>query len=121
LLSESSELDSVSTVSELDHRHHPFNLGKPSNDKIWYHIYKKERKEKKTRASKPKIFKYCNLIAVRKNIIREKSRFGDTMGYICLEELESWDIDYKWQLDIAESIIKSNHIKLEHMEGILIK
>ena len=109
----------MATVTELDHRHHPFNLGKPKSEILWSHIYANERKKSKTRISKPKVFKYCNLIAVRKDIIKKKSRFGNNMGYLCLGELESWDIDYKWQLDLAEIILKMKHIELEHMQDIL--
>ena len=38
------------------------------------------------------------------------------MGYIVCDELLSWDIDYKWQLEAAEMLIKSKHVNLNHME-----
>ena len=56
LLKNNKQFDSVTTVSELDHRHHPYNLGKPISPIKWEHIFLNERNEKKT-AKKSKVIK----------------------------------------------------------------
>ncbi len=119
MLKNNKQFDSVTTVSELDHRHHPYNLGKPISSNKWEHIFSDERKEKRTRVSKPKFFKFSNLIAVRAEIIKNSSRFGKSMGYLVTDEIDSWDIDYKWQADLAETLILKRHIKLNHMNDLL--
>jgi len=44
MLRNKQELDSVTTMCELDHRHHPYNLSFSGDDNCWDFIFKNERK-----------------------------------------------------------------------------
>ena len=53
----------------------------------------------------------CGLIGnKRAEVIKNSGRFGKSMGYLVTDEIDSWDIDYKWQADLAETLILKRHI-----------
>lgn len=106
LLEDNPELDTMLTVSKLDHRHHPLNLGFPINELHWQFSDPKQRQKLKSRQSKPTFHKFCNLFVVRTEQILSGSRFGKKIGYLELPEIFSQDMDTELDFVIAEAILK---------------
>ena len=116
LLRRDSELESVTTMAELDHRHHPYNLSFKGEDDRWNFIFEEERKVAKARQEKPIAMKFGNLFAARTKTMLEKGRFGDIKGAIMIDSIYSWDIDHEWELDIAENLIDTGKVNLPHIK-----
>lgn len=110
------ELDSVTTMTELDHRHHPFNLAYPAEGGHWEFISAAERKVAKTRQSKPVALKFGNLFAARNDTMLREGRFGKVKGSVLIDPIYSWDIDYAWELHVAESLIAGKFVDLPHLQ-----
>ena len=115
LLNNNNNFDSVATYSLLDHRHHPYNLSKISEDNKFEFIHEIQRKKNKTRQSKPNYYKFANLFVSRIPSFLKNGRFGNNKGGIIIDSIYSWDIDYDWELNIAEFIINSDIVKLNHL------
>jgi CMP-N,N'-diacetyllegionaminic acid synthase len=117
LLHENADIDSVTTMCELDHRHHPYNLAFPSKgEDRWGFMFEKERNEAHSRQSKPTALKFGNLFAVRVETMLNVGRFGINKGFVLIDQLYSWDVDYSWELDIAEFLIKNRIVNLPHIK-----
>lgn len=114
-LREEPELDSVTTMTELDHRHHPFNLAYPEARGRWEFISAAERKAARTRQSKPVALKFGNLFAARGETMLSEGRFGKVKGSVLIDPIYSWDIDYAWELHAAETLIAGNFVDLPHL------
>lgn len=109
------ELDSVTTMTELDHRHHPFNLAYPADGGRWEFISPAERKAAKTRQSKPVALKFGNLFAARSETMLNEGRFGRVKGSVMIDPIYSWDVDYEWELHAAESALAGEFVELPHL------
>lgn len=109
------ELDSVTTMTELDHRHHPYNLAFPQERGRWEFIFAEERKAARSRQSKPVALKFGNLFAARCETMLNEGRFGHVKGSVLIEPLYSWDVDYPWELHVAESLLVSGVVNLPHI------
>lgn len=104
------KLDSVTTMSTVDHRHHPYNLAFVEDNERWEFCFPEERSAARSRQAKPVVLKFCNLFAARKQTFLTHGRFGPTKGAVLVDELYSWDIDYEWQLMMAELMIEKGVI-----------
>ena len=109
------ELDSVTTMSELDHRHHPYNLAFPCNGDRWEFVSAAERNAARIRQSKPVALKFGNLFAARNETMLTEGRFGKVKGSVLIAPIYSWDVDYPWELHAAESLISGNFVSLPHL------
>lgn len=114
-LREEPELDSVTTMAELDHRHHPYNLAFPEAQGRWEFISAAERKSARTRQSKPVALKFGNLFAARCETMLTEGRFGKVKGSVLIDPIYSWDIDYAWELHAAEALIAGKFVELPHV------
>lgn len=114
-LCEEPELDSVTTMAQLDHRHHPYNLAFPEAGGRWEFISAAKRKATRTRQSKPVALKFGNLFAARCETMLNEGRFGKVKGSVLIDPIYSWDIDYAWELHVAESLIASKLVDLPHL------
>ncbi len=110
-------LDSVTTMSRLDHRKHPYNLSFVRDDGSWEFMFAKERSGARTRQSKPPAQMFCNLFAVRTQTLLDKGRFGDRKGSVPVDDLYAWDIDFPWELDVAGFLIEEGLVDLSHRRG----
>jgi len=110
MLNTSPDLQSVTTMSPLDHRHHPYNLSFPTGNCTWEFFFPKERAESISRQSKPAAQKFCNLFAARTECFLTQGRFGTIKGYIELDPVFAWDIDYEWELVLAETLISRGFV-----------
>ena len=113
-LRDESALDSVTTMSQLDHRKHPYNLSFIRDDGTWEFIFAQERADARTRQSKPKAQMFCNLFAARIRTMMTKGRFGDRKGSVLIDDLYAWDIDFPWELEVAEFLIEKGFVDLTH-------
>lgn len=113
LLNKEQNLQSVTSMSQLDHRHHPYNLSFPAADGTWDFCFTTERAASLTRQSKPVAQKFCNLFASRSQSFLSHGRFGEVKGSIELDPLYAWDIDYEWELAVAETLIEKGYVDLD--------
>jgi CMP-N-acetylneuraminic acid synthetase len=109
------QLDSVTTMAELDHRHHPYNLSFLQTDGCWEFNFPRERNESLSRQSKPTALKFGNLFAVRTETMLNEGRFGRIKGAVLIDPIYSWDIDYPWELHVAESLLTNGFVSLPHI------
>lgn len=112
------DLDSVTTMAELDHRHHPYNLAFPDGSGNWEFIFAKERQEARSRQSKPVALKFGNLFAARAVTMLSVGRFGPVKGVVLIDGVYSWDIDHEWELQVAEGMMASGVVSLPHMDDV---
>lgn len=110
-----ARLDSVTTMCEVDHRHHPYNLATTNVDGSWDFIFHDERRLASTRQSKPLTYKFGNLFAMRPQTILNEDRFGQLKGSILIDPLYSWDVDFSWELSVAENLIQNQVVRLPHI------
>lgn len=115
LLRAEPELDSVTTMAELDHRHHPYNLGFMKKKRRWEFFFEEERNEARSRQSKPSALKFGNLFAARCETMLSVGRFGRVKGAVLIDPIYSWDIDHQWQLHVAESLLTNGLVNLPHI------
>lgn len=116
LLRTESELDSVTTMAELDHRHHPYNLSFKKEGGRWEFLFEEERNQARSRQSKPSALKFGNLFAVRSETMLSIGRFGHVKGAVLIDPIYSWDIDEKWELRVAEILIGNGLVNLPHIK-----
>ena len=43
-----------------------------------------------------------------------KGRFGESKGAVVVDPIYAWDIDYEWELEIAEFFINRGMVDLTH-------
>lgn len=109
------DLDSVTTMTELDHRHHPYNLAFPGEGGRWEFICAAERQAARTRQSKPVALKFGNLFAARTDTMLQEGRFGKVKGSVLIDPIYAWDVDYPWELHAAESLLLNGFVDLPHV------
>lgn len=110
------ELDSVTTMTILDHRHHPYNLAFPHEGGRWEFIFAKERMASQNRQSKPPALKFGNLFAARCETFLRSGRFGEVKGSVLIDPIYAWDIDYQWEMHVAEALMADGLVNLPHLE-----
>lgn len=108
------ELDSVTTMSQLDHRKHPYNLSYIGEDGRWEFLFPEERDAAKSRQSKPPAQMFCNLFAAKASTFLSGGRFGAIKGSVLIDEVYAWDIDFEWQLVLAETMMKKGFVDLAY-------
>jgi CMP-N-acetylneuraminic acid synthetase len=111
-LSSESDLDSVTTMAELDHRGHPYNLSFMPGDDRWEFIFVEERAQAKSRQAKPKALKFGNLFAAKVDTMLGQGRFGTSKGAVMIDPIYAWDIDYPWELHVAEYLLDRGLVDL---------
>ena len=104
--------DSLTTMSEVDHRCHPYNVSRIQENGGWEFLHARERRLAKVRQDKPKVQIFCNLFAVRTETLETLGRFGKNKGSILLDAKYAWDIDVEWELKLAEFMINENLVDL---------
>ncbi|MCG8509306.1 MAG: acylneuraminate cytidylyltransferase family protein [Rhodospirillales bacterium] len=113
MLKDCPDLDSVTTMSPVDHRHHPYNLSFMSESGRWEFCFADERENARSRQAKPPAQTFCNLFAARTETFLSHGRFGRTKGCVVVDPLYAWDIDYEWELVLAETLIERGYVDLE--------
>ena len=114
MLWDNPNFDSVTTMSELSHRVHPYNLSFVEPDGRWEFIYAKEREQARSRQKKPSAQMFCNVFAARTETMLTKGRFGDRKGSVLIDELYAWDIDFEWELAVADFLLEKGFVDLAH-------
>lgn len=109
------ELDSVTTMAELDHRHHPYNLAFPQEGGRWEFVFAEARRAARSRQSKPVALKFGNLFAARRETMLNEGRFGKVKGSVLIDPIYAWDVDYPWELHAAEAMLAGGFVSLPHM------
>lgn len=113
-LIENPQWDSLITMSKVDHRFHPYNLSLVQESGDWQFLFEENRRKSRARQEKPDAQSFCNLFAVRKDVLQNHGRFGEAKGSILLDNIYAWDIDYAWELAVAEHLLNSGFVALDH-------
>jgi N-acylneuraminate cytidylyltransferase/CMP-N,N'-diacetyllegionaminic acid synthase len=106
MLNENPFLDSVTTLAALDHREHPYNLSSVAEDGAWEFVFPDERSKATTRQAKPVIYKFGNLFATRSDVLLKQGMFGSAKGALLIDSIYAWDIDFEWELKVAECMVE---------------
>ena len=98
--------DSVTTVVEVDHVNHPYNVRRIAADGTVDFFMKEEHYKFLTRQSKPPFYRFGNLYVMRRDVLIEKqSLFGER----CLPEVvdlaSCFDINDAQDLRMAEAML----------------
>lgn len=112
MLRRQPDLDSVTTMAELDHRGHPYNLSFAQSDGRWEFAFAQERAEAKSRQAKPQAQKFGNLFAATVDTMLRQDRFGATKGAVLIDPIYAWDIDHAWELEVAEYLIERGLVEI---------
>ena len=104
MMKKNRDLDSVTTLCQLDNRHHPFNIGKQTSENTWDFIDPQQRSLHKTRQSKPVRYKFGNLFVTRPATLLLADRFGSQKGFLPIDPTFSVDIDEYSDLIVAEAL-----------------
>ncbi len=112
MLTQNPDIDSVTTLSQLDHRLHPYNLSSIKENGEWEFILPEKRAAAKTRQSKPATYQFSNLFAARADTMLSMGRFGKHKGAVIIDDVYAWDIDHEWQLKTAEYMLKEGIVDL---------
>jgi CMP-N,N'-diacetyllegionaminic acid synthase len=105
-------LDSVTTMTEVDHRGHPYNLSLLDDDGTWRFMFAEERANASTRQAKPTVLSFGNLFAVTTDNLFKSGRFGPRKGAVLIDPIHAWDIDYALDLELAEYMIERGLVDL---------
>jgi CMP-N,N'-diacetyllegionaminic acid synthase len=112
LFAQDPALDSVTTMSQLDHRKHPYNLSFIGEGGRWEFMFPEEREAARSRQSKPGAQMFCNLFAAKASTFLAKGRFGAVKGSVLIDDVYAWDIDFEWQLVVAEMMMKKGLVDM---------
>lgn len=115
MLWQDSTLDSVTTMSNVEHRVHPYNISFVRDDGRWEFIFVDERAKARSRQAKPVAQKFANLFAVRTDTMLTTGRFGRRKGSILIDDRYAWDIDFEWELAVAEFLLSRGIVELDHI------
>jgi N-acylneuraminate cytidylyltransferase/CMP-N,N'-diacetyllegionaminic acid synthase len=104
--------DSVTTVLEIDHVNHPYNVRRIGPDGSMDFFLKDEHYRFPTRQSKPPFYRFGNLYVMRRDVLIEKeSLFGDR----CLPEIvdlaSCFDINDREDLRMAELMVSAGIVE----------
>jgi len=105
-------LDSVTTMTEIDHRGHPYNLSLVDDNGNWEFMFADERANAPTRQAKPTVLSFGNLFAVTVPNLLNRGRFGPKKGAVLIDPIHAWDIDFTLDLEMAEYMIEHGLVDL---------
>ena len=113
LLDQRPDLNSVTTLSSVDHRFHPYNLSFMQGGGKWELLQRSTQKTLLPDNQNPRVLVlqiYSQL--GWKNL--SSGRFGESKGAVVVDPIYAWDIDYEWELEIAEFFINRGMVDLTH-------
>jgi N-acylneuraminate cytidylyltransferase len=107
-----ADLDSVTTMTQVDHRWHPYNLSFVGDDGRWEFLFAEARAKARTRHAKPRAQSFGNLFAATTDTMLREGRFGRTKGAVLIDPLYAWDIDHAWELEVAEFMLERGMVDI---------
>ncbi|MEW6417023.1 MAG: acylneuraminate cytidylyltransferase family protein [Nitrospirota bacterium] len=107
VFSENGAFDSVTTVTRAPFKHHPYNARKINEDGTISFMFPEEKKKCPNSQSAPPVYFFGNLYASKRATIFEKdSLYGDRSFPIEIDNIEGFDIDDMFDMEMAEWLLK---------------
>ncbi len=108
LLAAEPAADAVTSVVEIDHVNHPFNVRRINADGCLEFYRSEEHYRYPNRQSKPPFYRFGNLYVTRRQtLVEERSLFGKRCLPLHVDLLSCFDINDGTDLRIAEALINS--------------
>ncbi len=106
LLLSNPDADAVTTVIELPHVFHPYNIREIEDDGSVEFFMPVEHDRYSTRQTKPKFYAFGNFYVFRHDTLaKQKSLYGKKCLPLIIDSLTAFDINYPADLAIAECIL----------------
>ncbi|HKQ29797.1 MAG TPA: acylneuraminate cytidylyltransferase family protein [Burkholderiales bacterium] len=116
LLNGRADADAVTTVVDVDHVNHPYNVRRIDADGFVDFFMPKEHYQFLTRQSKPTFYRFGNLYVTRYNtLMQENSLFGKRCLPLPIDLASCFDINDAYDLAIANAMVDSGAIKLSSL------
>lgn len=113
LLASREDADAVTTVVEVDHVNHPFNIRRVDQRGFVDFLMPEEHYRYPNRQSKPSFYRFGNLYVTRLAVLMQRnSLFGHRCLPFVVDSLSCFDINDKVDLALAECMLRSNLITL---------
>jgi len=107
ILLSNKDADAVTTVIEVPHVFHPYNVREIKKDGSVVFSMSKEHDLYPTRQLKPKFYAFGNFYVFRYNtLVKQCSLYGQRCLPMIIDPLTAFDINYPSDLTIAEAILK---------------
>ena len=104
---ENGDFDSVTTVKRAPFHYHPYNARKINEDGTISFMFPEDKKKCPNSQSAPPVYFFGNLYASKRATIFEKdSLYGDKSFPIEVDNIEGFDIDDMFDMEMAECLIK---------------
>lgn len=101
--SENGDFDSATTVTKAPFKYHPYNARKINEDGTISFMFPEEKKKCHNSQSAPPVYFFGNLYASKRATIFEKdSLYGDKSFPIEVDNIEGFDIDDMFDMEMAE-------------------
>jgi CMP-N,N'-diacetyllegionaminic acid synthase len=108
LLMGRADADAVTTVVEVDHVNHPFNIRRIDQQGFVDFVMSEEHHKYTNRQSKPPFYRFGNLYVTRLAVLmRDNSLFGRRCLPLLCDSSSCFDINDKADLALAECMIHS--------------
>ena len=115
LLDQRPDLSSVTTLSSVDHRFHPYNLSfKQGEGKMGVCISRGTQKLSLPDNQNLRVLVLQIYSQLGWKLFYPAGRFGESKEQLVVDPIYAWDIDYEWELEIAEFFINRGMVDLTH-------
>lgn len=113
MLRDDKSATAVTSVIEVEHNYHPYNIRQINADGSVTFMLAKEHDQFPTRQSKPKFYAFGNCYIFRHDtLMRDKSIYGKRCLPLEIDRLSAFDINDPHELVMAEAMLKSGAIEV---------
>lgn len=107
MLLSNKNADAVTTVIDVPHVFHPYNIRKIQDDSSVVFFMPEEHNRYPTRQSKPEFYAFGNFYVFRHDtLVKQRSLYGRKCLSLPVDALTAFDINYPVDLAIAEAILR---------------
>jgi len=118
LLARHPDADAVTTVLEVDHVNHPFNVRQVDGSGFIRFMMEEEHYKYPTRQSKPAFYRFGNLYVTRyATLMQDDSLFGDRCLPLVVDLPSCFDINDASDLAIAECMLRAGVVQMADETG----
>jgi CMP-N-acetylneuraminic acid synthetase len=104
--------DTAQTIAPIPHNFHAYNQRIVEGDKVRF-FFEAERRKARNKQSKPKLFRFGNLLAFRsEGVLSGGDCFGHSSTYLEIPESYALDVDGPRDFALAEYMIAHGEVEL---------
>lgn len=112
ILRDDPSKDTAQTIAALPHNFHAYNQRSFENGEVGF-FFERERRAARNKQSKPKLFRFGNLLAFRSAMVLEGGDcFGQSSGGFEIAEVYAQDVDAPADFDYADYLISTRQVEL---------